>query len=487
MVYGAFLALVFLYFMVFFTQIHPLIVLDGDDWNYISYARNAVPMGNPWNPTRILPEILMPTCGFIAAHIVTPVIGDYVFSITVVCAFAVSLFIALYLHFFAKAIEKIFSLSGAQTIAITALFLLAHFWAFCRLRTENNIYMFLAADMTCYFYYTIPTLLNAICVFLFEKDRFFWKKAGKMGKGLLLLMLYLTICSNMFSSIVLIAYAGAVLLLDCILPSLREKSIKILKKKLWENNVFLGIIAAWILAVMLEFVGGRAQTSGIDWTTERLKSAWRTFQNTLTRMNIIFVAFFVTVVFLSFVLLAVSRMRSLDDKVFCKKALLYALCAGVTLLHQILLCAVGNMTWYMSRADVLFALFFYVFLLLIACGTYIVKKIPMFEILLPLIICIVLFNCNTNGKTFRDSRYSSQFDNKMAYAISTNLYNWIVEAYENGEEEITIYIPEDGSIVDYIGNTVSRTLYEHGQIEYPVTVNTVPDNELCEVSGLLRR
>lgn len=491
-VYGVFLGLVFVYFLVFFTQIHPLIVFDGDDWTYIGFVRNAVPMGSGWNPTRILPEILMPTCGFIAAYFVTPIIGDYIFSITLVCAVTVSIFIVLYLHFFAAAIKRIFALSGYQVLMVTILFLLAHFWAFCRLKTENNIHLFLAADLTCYFYYTIPTLLNAVFVFLLEADRSFWKKMDNRGKGLLLLVLYLAICSNMFSSIVLAAYAGAVLLLDCIVPAFCKKSIPLLKSRLWENAAFLGTITAWLLSIVVERMGERARSSAVALNPQMIGMAWNAFKRALLQMNIIFVAFFVAVVVLSLILLAASRQRAPEDQTFCRKLLLYVLCAGVTLLYLVLLCAVGNMTGYMARADVLLPFFFYVFLILVACGIYIVKKAALLEVLFPLLICVALFNCNTNGKTFRDARYRSDlFGNRIAYTISANIYERVVDACGNGEEEITIYVPEtDGNnwpLATYIGDRLSNTLYEHGQIDYPITVNIVPNDELCEASGLLRQ
>lgn len=490
MVYGAFLALVFLYFMVFFTQIHPLIVLDGDDWTYISFARNAVPMGSGWNPTRILPEILMPVCGFIAAYIVTPIIGNYIFSITVVCAAAVSLCIVFYLYFFARMIKKAFVLSQYQVVSITILFLLAHFWAFCRVKTENNIYMFHAADLTCYFYYTIPTMMNAIFVFLFETEEFFWKKMDNRGKGLLLLALYLTICSNMFSSIVLVVYAGAILLMDCILPALHEKNVR--GGKLWEYGAFFGLIVAWLLSILIERMGERARSSAVGLDREMIGRAWQAFKNALSQLNLIFVIFFAVVVLVTVALLAVSRLRLPEDKAVCRKIFLYTLCAGVTLLYLVLLCAVGNMTGYMARADVLFAFFFYVFLILVVCGIYIVKRVTSFEVLLPIMICVILFNCNTNGKTFQDSRCRSDlFGSKEAYTISTNIYEWVVAGAQNGEDEITIYVPEIGGnnwpLSTYIGDRLSKTLYEHGQIDYPITVNIVPNNELCEASGLLRR
>lgn len=344
-VYGVFLALVFLYFTIFFTRVHPLILFDGDDWNYISYSRNAVPMGNRWNPTRILPETLMPLCGFIAAYIVAPLTKNYIFSVTVVCAVVVSAVITLYFYLFARAVEKAFRLSLPQTIMIAVLFLLVHFWVL-RSGMTGNIHMFLAADLTCYFYYTIPTLLNAGCVLLFETDRTFWKKKGDIGQGLLLLAVYLLICSNLFSSIVLASYAGVILLMDCILPSIREKSVSVWKKKLRENNIFLGIIVGWLISLILEAQGGRANAMGTSLSVESGEKVWSLFRGMLSQMNRYFMIFFVAVVAFSIVLLAVTRQHVLQDKLFCRRACTYTLCAGVTALYLMLLCSVGDLTWY---------------------------------------------------------------------------------------------------------------------------------------------
>ena len=44
--------LVFGFFLVWFTKIHPLTVFDVDDWAYIHYPRRAVPLPTYWTPTK---------------------------------------------------------------------------------------------------------------------------------------------------------------------------------------------------------------------------------------------------------------------------------------------------------------------------------------------------------------------------------------------------------------------------------------------------
>ena len=49
---------VLLAMLFFFEKAHPLVILDADDWAYLSVSRIAVPAEKFWNPARIFPEIL---------------------------------------------------------------------------------------------------------------------------------------------------------------------------------------------------------------------------------------------------------------------------------------------------------------------------------------------------------------------------------------------------------------------------------------------
>ena len=56
----AFVICLFVFFMLWYTKIHPLAILHVDDWTYISYRRPPFPMRMAWNPTRVFPEEYMP-------------------------------------------------------------------------------------------------------------------------------------------------------------------------------------------------------------------------------------------------------------------------------------------------------------------------------------------------------------------------------------------------------------------------------------------
>lgn len=65
----SFYALIFIYFIIFFTKLHPITISDTDDWTYLFINRKAIPLWKNWNPIRILPEVLMPLISEISTYI----------------------------------------------------------------------------------------------------------------------------------------------------------------------------------------------------------------------------------------------------------------------------------------------------------------------------------------------------------------------------------------------------------------------------------
>ena len=174
---------------IFLSVVHPVQMFDGDDWTYISFARNALPNIHEWNPARIFPEILMPAVGFVAAYVVTPILGNYLLFVSVTCAFVIALVVTTYIAAFSRMLSKLYHLKMLQKMSLALLFFVAHFWLF-RSATENNIHLFLSRNLTCYFYYTIPTLLCAILILFMVTKPDIWHSFSGIGKGVFLLLLY---------------------------------------------------------------------------------------------------------------------------------------------------------------------------------------------------------------------------------------------------------------------------------------------------------
>lgn len=86
--------LVIILFM-FFTKISPLVLFDSDDWINISNYRLPIPIMGAWNPSRVFPEFLMSSVGWVSAFVTNYFIKDYFLSITYTSAIVVSIFIVV--------------------------------------------------------------------------------------------------------------------------------------------------------------------------------------------------------------------------------------------------------------------------------------------------------------------------------------------------------------------------------------------------------
>ena len=165
-----FAILLFTFLYLFFTVEHPLYIYDSDDWTYISYSRHVWPNIDNWNPTRILPEILMPLAAQLGVSVFMPFTEDYIGSMAYAFATVFSGFIVFYIFSFGKLISNKFSLVGKINTCLMIVIFLLSFLPFMT-GTEKNEYLFYTGSVTTVFYYTIPALLNgAIVLHMLSSD-----------------------------------------------------------------------------------------------------------------------------------------------------------------------------------------------------------------------------------------------------------------------------------------------------------------------------
>ena len=474
--------LVFGFFLVWFTRIHPLTVFDVDDWAYIHYPRRAVPLPSHWNPGRILPEILMPFCGSLAAHLVYPLLGDYLRSMTLTCGFVVSLFLTLYIYSFTCMMRRLFHLSAAGTILSSALFLIAHF-VFFRTGVVGNTYLFYCYDLTCYYYYLIPGVLNASLVMWMMGNPWFSKcfsccSPGKMG--LFLFLLFLAIFSNLPDSGILACYAGAVVLLN---------GLKFLKQKTdWrdfvrENFIFLGILCVWLLCALLELSGGRAAslTPSDRNLAANLAFNARRLAGLVFRCRWVWPAVSALIAGAALILLLRSRGAAPEDRALCTLLQLGLVAFGAMGVYTLLLCS-AVMSGSVNRTEYLFPLCFYALLIVMLCFGYLLQKLPKTLYVVPIALCVLACECNTIGVTYLEPNFSN-LSPIICNEIMQDLIDEILLADEQGLDEITLEIPvtsnENGLpfITRFLGPRMATSLLEHGLLRREITVNTVQSME----------
>ena len=486
---GAWYLFVFAFLYIWFTQIHPLILFDSDDWLYVAYVRRGIPLWGNWNPAKLFPETLMPMVCSAAVHLLYPLTGDYVGAIMVVSALLVSLFLTVYIWAFTRLIRDSFSLSTPVTLLLSALFFLLHFLA---LRSEEsaNQYLFYCWDVNCYYNYLIPGVLNAILVMLMANDRLFpalW--SGSVKKGFFLLAVYLAVFSNLASSGVLAAYAGSRVLL-ALVEKLRKK---ITWKELFrETALHLGILTLWLVSAVFELSGGRASGS-IGGVGELLRAAANILEAlshpTVYSAKAFLLLGFLTAGSAAAVWLLNRKKRKAADKEGWEKTSVFTfvsfLISGAALLvYMVLLMAVVEWT-SVRRSEYLFVLFFYLLLLVLYVLCYVVKKCPDAVLALPVLLYVLLTCTNTTGQTFRDSNMDN-YPAEICAQITNDLIDQFIQADAEGVEYLQLRVPDFPKDLNwplFEGENsfgIADSLYEHGVTRRRIEFTSVPDPALNE-------
>lgn len=469
---------IFLSMLLFFLKIHPLIIYDADDWLYASYFRLPIPIWNDWNPSRVFPEIFMPLCSTLAVYLLMPLTHDYIWSLALMYGIIVSFFITLYVSAFALFLREKMKTSVSNSIIISMFFFIFHFLIF-KTAESGNHHLFYANDVTCYFYYIIPTILNVILVIILElyPDLMdvFSRKNGIL-KGVILFGVYMAIFSNMFCSVILAVWAGVEIINSGLeLISCRQFRFRTILR----NNIYkLMVVLSWLISIIYELSGGRAESlAGISFA-ENVKYTIHNFINVLISVNK-----YVALLLICVIILYLAIIRNKKQGRYILIALANAVIIGVFL---ILACAKSN-AYYITRTEILLALCFWVFAAIGIMATALIDN----RVIRSLSPCILLLLCtiiNSHGITFADAN-CGEVDWKTCYDISSDFVEQIEVADDDNKMNIVLKVPQyDDSqnwpLAIYGEDRICYTLYKHGIVSHNLNVIFEPDNSINQKWGI---
>lgn len=235
-------AIVFVFFVFFFTRIHPIAPFDSDDWSNMILERPSFPSLDCWNPTKVFPERFEPFVSTIAGYLIVPLVGDYIGGLILANSIVVAFFIIIYLLFVHRYIITRFQLNPLICLALITIFILLHF-LILRTAEECNEYLLYSNDSNCYYHYIMPNLLCAsLVIWLMHHDI----RIESHGRTIatLLVFIYLALCSNLYSVTILISYIGSVLLIDL---KTFSPSRSWLTSYIKRNAPFLIVIVLWVI------------------------------------------------------------------------------------------------------------------------------------------------------------------------------------------------------------------------------------------------
>lgn len=462
---------------IFFAEVHPLIIFDADDWLFASYTRRATPIWGDWNPTRILPETFMSFCSMTGIILFKPFTNDYIGSLAIAYALAVSVFILLYFVFFIRRISKTVGLKTYEEAGVLGISVLYHFLIY-NVKAGDNLHMFAEANVTCMFFYIIPAILNSILVlYLLNNEINLFSKEKLPVNSLLILGIYLAINSNMFQSIILISFAGWTLLENILFAG--EKSIKAFIKK---NIIWIGMILCWMISLYYEVNGGRADDlSNKDFGKNILACLGALKSLVFERINRTFLLTSFVLIIFGVAVYLIKRVKETKDRDYLKVMIRCSICCVITIVYLILLCAKTSPD-YLKRSGVLFGIMFYLLLSVMTSFAYAVSEVEPAFLIVPLFFYII-FNETVNDERMYKFVNSASHPERLCVEIDNDIINQVLNAEDEGKSEVDVYVPvydmeDNWPVANYVSDFMSNTLYRHGITKDWIKIYIKPSKDM---------
>ena len=473
--------LLFIGVFLYFTYAHPLMILDTDDWNYAGEPRHAIPgFGRGvWNPIKVLPEMMQCFVSEMGVCFLMPFTHDFFVATSLAYALFGSVLIVGFFYLLLRLLDRKFRLNGFQKLAVLGLTVILYFLTFVSADTGNQN-LFSESNVTCFFNYTIPAVVNIGLVLFFMTDGIldlFDNSISVEKRAVILLLCYLCICSNLCENFYLAAYLGETVLLDVLQ---KRGSVSDMLKR---NRTALIVYLGWVLACFLELSGGRAGSVGqVDIKISLVRSVG-CFFTLLTKVNVWEGLCLVILLLVFAVVLLCVKDNSDTKKVFLSFVGFNALYALILWVCTILLAsrvASGNA----GRPSVVFGFFTAVFLILAAMLWFVSENIREANLVIPIIMLFLLNELITGKALFKEYNVM-QISPELCREIGNDIIDQMIEADKSGVEEADIYImksPRNDNWPNAIGGfSMLRTTLRHYKIiKRDFEVNPIPLEEINE-------
>lgn len=432
-----FFIVVFCIFFLFFTVAHPIVPFDADDWTNLNFFRKAYPSLSNWNPTKIFPECFEPLTGLFAAYVVTPFSGDYLSALEYTNALVVSLFIASFLYLTKCFLEYKFRFGRRTSILLTFLFAFFHF-LLLRTNPTDNDYLWFSPNANCYYHYTIPNLLCGSLVLWLMRNKF-EEISNYRTMSIVIIALYLSLCSNLFATVILIAFIGANLVADLLLLKVFNKHelFKYIKKNRW----YITIVLLWLVVQLMEANGLRAYYSNMgEPIVPSLLQTLHFFSS--IRCNSTFIILVLVGVCASICVLLKNGYKK--EFYIGRNQLVIVLSFFFSVSYQILLCSRVDPI-YILQGQVMYAFMFFVLLLALLVIAYLVANVYWIKVLSPFLLFFFFFEINSTGKVFKDIQYEYTNNVDACRIFNRSLISLAQRAEEQGKDTLKCWVPDFGS------------------------------------------
>ncbi len=474
--------IIMLFLYLFFTQIVPVVPFDGDDWYFTGSMRKPIPLWGAFNPSKVLPEVIQPLGGYIAAYLLTPIINDYVRSITLAEAFLIVSFMMLYFVFFYKYLKKRYFTSTTNAL-ISEIFLCLTFFCVFKKYDDKSYFGFWASDLTCYFHYIVPGLLNMTMLFIMDQSTDFkvvYKKWTCNEKSLFWVGVYFAVFSSIQLNIILAGYCSWIIVRDFALLIIKKNSFK---EFIQSKVIHLFIIIMWFISLIYDANGMRAQmlqksTDSVSFFSQPLSDVFLQSKALFSNFNVILLLFLL--IMLTFIFVSIKQHRINISEINAIAGYVYLIL--ITFIYLMLIYAkTGGI--YSSRPDAMWAIISYYLVFLSICFNIFINAFRKFNVSILLLILTFFFAINQN-RAFANGSYG--YDYVTYKKIDNYIIKQVIDGDLSGKEVVEVHVPNEHSDSNWphpynMSDWLQNTLYAHKVIRRRMKIIVVPDNSVNEL------
>lgn len=456
-----------------YTVVDPVIVYNFDDWRYFGFFESdPIPRLGRWNVTRILPEYLLPLAGYFSAFVIYPFTGDYLFSSSVTLALLLAAFLSV---LFIVSYRLFNTLCENKNISLgVSLLMMLLCFAIFKSNPEGNVHMFYADQYTLYCYYVLPNILNSIVTLILLRKMISEQNLSILNKpslksGFLLVGIYFSIFSMLYSAAILLAFAFSVGIYR-LMAAIRQNKKPAVKIKAFfmemvkNYNIVLIIMGGMVMAMILELQSGRSNAAGQfdSLYTGSLFSVDFLKRIALAAGGVIgwfkSINKYVLLLTALIVLAAAIRYYVKRRNGPCQITRLAVKClpAGLFLIFFYSLVAAKGGVAGTGLIHCVYGVFFYLILLVCCSSLGLLREIQSSHLLLPFILT-VLFMIVLNSTRWPYETFREKDDREiMVQTIAA-----FSEASDLGQPSIVLYVPADYPLPYWAVARLAWTLYYH--------------------------
>lgn len=469
-VFFVFMPLFFL-LVCFFWHTAPFIPFIFDDWVYFSEFRPLHPTLEAWNPARVLPEILEPLSGQIAALLIMPFTGDYLEAVRI----TISGLAAFSLVLLCIALERFLRIvSGSQATALVSVFLFLGM-AFCLFKSqEHTLYLFYSWALVIFFYYTLPNIANSILIIGFLIAQYSgctWLTGHRYRLGFVILFIFLAQFSMTVASCASATMAGVLLMARVVLRPEHgaQKLCAALRRPKMLDLLLVFTLLCFAGAAILDVNGARYAWYGDTsfQAGQALEQLWL-LAKTVRKPILLVILFFC----FGAACIALSRWRR-QSKTMTGSLFLVGVCSVCLIAITIAIICIAGKTFpsYAHRISFAYGIFFYLLLLATICFAFCLTAVPALRILAPLLLC--WFFVDATGSTW-------PYPRPITCEQVQTVEEWLSEARRAdaaGAESVIISVPEDfirQNKDGFFSGCMARVLYRAGITGRILTIHFRP-------------